>query len=378
MIISSLFADSDKTCNTGFAVTPTAPRPDAAICAIVGRTTPSGWVDQMTACIGRRDFITLLGGAAAVWPLAASAQQPGGMRRIGVLMNSTADDAVSQDRLTAFVQGLQELGWTVGRNLQIDYRWGAGNVERYRTFAAELVALTPDILVTVGAPAVEALQRATRTVPIVFISVTDPVGGGLVASLARPGGNTTGFTLSEYGLSGKWLELLKEIAPRVMRAAVLRDPVAVGIGQFAAIQAVAPSLQVELSPVDVRDAGEIERAVTAFADRPNGALIVTASAFTMIHRELIIALARRHQLPAVYAYRYFVTSGGLISYGPDPIDPYRLAAGYVDRILKGEKPADLPVQFPTRYMLVINLKTAKAIGLDVPATLLARADEVIE
>jgi ABC-type uncharacterized transport system substrate-binding protein len=378
MIISSLFADSDKTCNTGFAVTPTAPRPDAAICAIVGRTTPSGWVDQMTACIGRRDFITLLGGAAAVWPLAASAQQPGGMRRIGVLMNSTADDAVSQDRLTAFVQGLQELGWTVGRNLQIDYRWGAGNVERYRTFAAELVALTPDILVTVGAPAVEALQRATRTVPIVFISVTDPVGGGLVASLARPGGNTTGFTLSEYGLSGKWLELLKEIAPRVTRAAVLRDPVAVGIGQFAAIQAVAPSLQVELSPVDVRDAGEIERAVTAFADRPNGALIVTASAFTMIHRELIIALARRHQLPAVYAYRYFVTSGGLISYGPDPIDPYRLAAGYVDRILKGEKPADLPVQFPTRYMLVINLKTAKAIGLDVPATLLARADEVIE
>jgi putative ABC transport system substrate-binding protein len=300
------------------------------------------------------------------------------MRRIGVLMNFTADDAVSQNRLSALVQGLQELGWTVGRNLQIDYRWGAGNVERYRTFAAELVALTPDILVTVGAPAVEALQHATRTVPIVFTSVTDPVGGGLVASLARPGGNTTGFTLSEYGLSGKWLELLKEIAPRVMRTAVLRDPVAVGIGQFAAIQAVAPSLQVELSPVDVRDAGEIERAVTAFADQPNGALIVTASAFTAIHRELIIALARRHQLPAVYPFRYYTTSGGLISYGPDPIDQFRLAAGYVDRILKGEKPADLPVQAPTKYELIINLKTARALGLDMPPQLLARADEVIE
>jgi ABC-type uncharacterized transport system substrate-binding protein len=330
--------------------------------------------DQMK----RREFITLLGGAVAAWPLAARAQQPERMRRIGVLMNFTADDAVSQGRLRAFVQGLQELGWTVGRNLQIDYRWGAGNVERYRTFAVELVALTPDILLTVGAPAVEALQHATRTVPIVFASVTDPVGGGLVASLARPGGNTTGFTLSEYGVSGKWLELLKEIAPRVVRAAVLRDPVAVGIGQFAAIQAVAPSLQVELIPVDVRDAGEIERAVTAFANRPNGALIVTSSAFTAIHRELIIALARRHQLPAVYPFRYYITSGGLISYGPDPIDQFRLAAGYVDRILKGEKPADLPVQEPTKFELVLNLKTAKALGLDVPPTLLARADEVIE
>jgi ABC-type uncharacterized transport system substrate-binding protein len=328
--------------------------------------------------VRRREVLTLLGGTAAAWPLGASAQQSERMRRLGVLMNSTADDAVSQDRLTAFVQGLQELGWTVGRNLQIDYRWGAGSVERYRTFAAELVALTPDILVTVGAPAVEALQRATRTVPIVFTSVTDPVGGGLVASLARPGGNTTGFTLSEYGLSGKWLELLKEIAPRVMRTAVLRDPVAVGIGQFAAIQAVAPSLQVELSPVDVRDAGEIERAVTAFADRPNGALIVTASAFTMIHRELIIALARRHQLPAVYPFRYYITGGGLISYGPDPIDLARRAASYVDRILKGESPADLPVQNPTKYELIINLKTAKALGLEIPPTLLARADKVIE
>jgi putative ABC transport system substrate-binding protein len=326
----------------------------------------------------RREFITLLGSTAAAWPVVVRAQQPERMRRIGVLMNFTADDPISQDRLTAFVQGLQESGWTVGRNLQIDYRWGAGNVERYRTFAAELVALKPDILVTAGAPAVEALQRATRTVPIVFTSVTDPVGGGLVASLAQPGGNTTGFTLSEYGLSGKWLELLKEIAPRVMRAAVLRDPVAVGIGQFAAIQAVAPPLQVELSPVDARDAGEIERAVTAFADRPNGALIVTASAFTTIHRELIIGLARRHQLPAVYPFRYYVTSGGLISYGPDSIDQYRLAARYVDRILRGEKPADLPVQAPTKFELVLNLKAAKALGLDVPATLLARADEVIE
>jgi putative tryptophan/tyrosine transport system substrate-binding protein len=325
----------------------------------------------------RREFIAMLG-SAAMLPLAARAQQRERMRRIGVLMNFTSDDPVSQDRLAAFVQGLQELGWTVGRNLQIDYRWGAGNVERYRTFAAELVALTPDVLVTAGAPAVEALQRATRAVPIVFTNVTDPVGGGLVASLARPGGNTTGLTLSEYGLSGKWLELLKEITPRVTRAAVLRDPVAVGIGQFAAIQAVAPSLQMELSPVDVRDASEIERAVTAFADRPNGGLIATASASTAIHRELIIALATRHKLPAVYPFRYYVTSGGLISYGPDTVDQYRLAARYVDRILKGEKPADLPVQAPTKYELVINMKTARALGLDVPPMLLVRADEVIE
>jgi putative ABC transport system substrate-binding protein len=325
----------------------------------------------------RREFITLLGGAVA-WPLAARAQQRERMPRIGVLMNFTSDDPVSQNRLAAFMQGLQELGWTVGRNLQIDYRWGAGNVERYRTFAAELVALTPDVLVTAGAPAVEALQRATRTVPIVFTNVTDPVGGGLVASLARPGGNATGLTLSEYGLSGKWLELLKEIGPRVTRAAVLRDPVAVGIAQFAAIQAVAPSLQMELSPVDVRDASEIERAVTAFADQPNGGLIATTSASTAIHRELIIALAARHNLPAVYPFRYYVKDGGLISYRPDTHDLFRRAAGYVDRILKGEKPADLPVQAPTKYELVINLKTAKALGLDVPTTLLARADEVIE
>jgi putative ABC transport system substrate-binding protein len=329
--------------------------------------------------IRRREFVIWLGGsAAAAWPIAARAQQSEKMRRIGVLMPLSADDAEGQVRLAAFLQGLQELGWTDGRNLHIDTRWGAGGVDRYRRYAAELVALTPDILVTGGAPAVEALQRATRTVPIVFTTVTDPVGGGLVASLARPGGNTTGFTLSEYGLSGKWLELLKEIAPRVMRTAVLRDPVAVGIGQFAAIQAVAPLLQVELSPVDVRDAGEIERAVTAFADRPNGALIVTAASFATIHRELIIALARRHQLPAVYPFRYYIASGGLISYGPDVNDLYRRAASYVDRILKGESPADLPVQHPTKYQLAINLKTAKTLGLTVPPTLLARADEVIE
>ena len=326
----------------------------------------------------RREFITLLGGAAATWPLAARAQQRGRMRRIGVLMNLASDDAEGQARLAAFHQGLQQLGWTVGGNVQIDYRFGEGDAERYRRSASELVALAPDVLVTTGAPAVEALQRTTRTVPIVFVTVTDPVGGGLVASLARPGGNTTGFTLSEYGVSGKWLELLKQIAPNVTRAAVLRDPVAVGIGQFAAIQAVAPSLQVELSPIDARDVAEIERAVTAFAKQPNGGLIVSASAFTIIHRVLIITLAAKHELPAVYPYRFFVAGGGLISYGPDPRDQFRLAAGYVDRILKGEKPADLPVQDPTRFVTALNMKTARALGLDVPPTLLARADEVIE
>jgi len=300
------------------------------------------------------------------------------VRRIGVLMNYTADDPESMARITVFVQSLHGLGWTVGHNLQIDYRFGAGDVERYRRFASELVSLAPDVLVTSGAVAVEALQRTTRAVPIVFVTVTDPVGGGLVASLARPGGNTTGFTLSEYGVSGKWLELLKQIAPNVTRAAVLRDPVAVGIGQFAAIQAVAPSLQVELSPIDARDAGEIERAVTEFAKRPNGALIVTATAFSTIHRDLIITLAAQHKLPAVYSYRLFVASGGLISYGPDSHDQFRLAAGYVDRILKGEKPADLPVQQPTRLITALHMKTAKALGLTVPPSLLATADEVIE
>ena len=326
----------------------------------------------------RREFILALGGAAVAWPLAARAQ-PERMRRIGVLMNLAADDPESSARLTAFLQGLQQLGWTDGRNVRIDTRWAAGDADRYRKSATELVALMPDVILATGTSAVAPLQQATRTVPIVFVQVIDPVGAGLVASLARPGGNATGFTLFEYGMSGKWLELLKEIAPRVTRAAVLRDPAsAPGIGQFAAIQAVAPSLGVELSPVDVRDAGEIERAVTAFARSPNGGLIVTASPSAAVHRELIITLAARHKLPAVYPFRYFVTGGGLISYGPDIVDQYRRAAGYVDRILKGEKPADLPVQAPTKYELVINLKTAKALGLTVPPTLLARADEVIE
>ena len=302
------------------------------------------------------------------------------MRRIGVLMASAADDPESQARIAAFLQGLQQLGWTDGRNVRIDTRWATTDADDIRRHAAELVALAPDvILAATGTATVAPLLQATRTVPIVFVQVIDPVGAGFVASLARPGGNATGFTIYEYGMSGKWLELLKEIAPRVTRAAVLRDPaIASGIGQFAAVQAVAPSLGVELSPVDVRDAGEIERAVTAFARSSNGGLIVTASALATRHRDLIIALAARHRLPAVYAYRYFVTAGGLISYGPDLIDQYRRAAGYVDRILKGEKPADLPVQAPTKYELVINLKTAKALGLDGADTVLARADEVIE
>ena len=328
--------------------------------------------------IKRREFITLLSGAAVAWPLAAGGQQPERMRRIGVLMNLASDDAEGQARLAAFHQGLQQLGWTVGRNVQIDYRWSAGNADYIRKFAAELVALAPDVIVSTGSPGVAVLQQATRSVPIVFTAVVDPVGGGLVASLARPGGNATGFMLFEYSTSGKWLELLKEIAPRVMRAAVIRDPtLTAAVAQFAAIQGAAGSLGVELSPIDMRDAGEIERAVTAFSRVSNGGLIVTASG-SSARRSLIITLAARHKLPAVYAFRYFATSGGLISYGPDIIDPFRRAAGYVDRILKGEKPADLPVQTPTKYELVINLKTAKALGLEVPATLLARADEVIE
>jgi len=330
----------------------------------------------------RREFITLLGGAAAAplaWPLPLRAQQPERMRRIGVLMNLAADDPESSARVTAFAQGLQQLDWTDGRNVRIDTRWAAGDADRYRKSATELVALMPDVILATGTSAVAPLQQATRTVPIVFVNVVDPVGAGLVASLARPGGNATGFTLYEYGMSGKWLELLKEIAPRVTRAAVLRDPArAPGIGQFAAIQAVAPSLGVELSPVDVRDVGEIERAVTAFARSPNNGLIVTASPSAAVHRKLIVTMAARHQLPAVYPYRYFVTGDGLISYGPDSIDPYRRAAAYVDRILKGEKPADLPVQAPVKYQTVLNLKTAKALGLEVPPTVLVRADEVIE
>jgi ABC-type uncharacterized transport system substrate-binding protein len=327
----------------------------------------------------RREFIALLGGAAVAWPLAARAQQPERMRRIGVLMNLAADDPEGQARLTAFLQRLQQLGWTDGRNLRIDYRWGTGDADRYGRYAAELVALAPDVILAPIAAVVVALRRATRAVPIVFVQVTDPVGAGLVESLARPGGNATGFMNYEYGLSGKWLELLKQIAPRVTRAAVLRDPTeATGIGQFAAIQSMAPSLGVVISTVNMYDAAEIERVVAAFARGPNGGLIVPGATLATLNRELIITLAARHRLPAVYSNSIFVTGGGLIAYGPDRVDQYRRAAGYVDRILKGEKPADLPVQAPTKYELVINLKTAKALGLEVPATLLARADEVIE
>ena len=326
----------------------------------------------------RREFMTLVGGVAA-WPLAARAQQSERKRRVGVLMGLSAHDAEAQDRIAAFVQGLQQLGWTDGRSLQIDYRRGAGDTDSTRRYADELVALAPDVILASGGTVMGALLQATRTVPIVFTQTPDPVAAGFVASLARPGGNATGFTTSEYGTSGKWLELLKEIAPGVTRAAVLRDPtIPSGIGQFASIQSVAPSFGVELSQLDVRDASEIERDVTAFARGSNRGMIITSSGLAAVHRQLIIKLAARYRLPAIYSYRYFATSGGLISYGPDPIDQYRRAAGYVDRILKGEKAADLPVQAPTKYELAINLKTAKALGLTVPPTLLARADEVIE
>jgi putative tryptophan/tyrosine transport system substrate-binding protein len=326
----------------------------------------------------RRQFITLLGGAAA-WPRAARAQQRERMRRIGVLMNLAPDDAEGQARLAAFLQGLQEAGWAVGRNVRIDLRWGAGDADSFRRQAAELVALAPDVVFASGIPAATPLLQATRTVPIVFAQVVDPVGAGLVASLGRPGGNATGFTSPEYGFAGKWVELIKEIAPGATRLAVLRDATSSsGIGYLGAIQLAASSFGMELTPVGINDAGEIERGVTAFARASNGGLIVTGNTLTMVHRELIITLAARHRLPAVYALRLFASDGGLISYGPDSVDPHRRAAGYVDRILKGEKPADLPVQAPTKYELVINLKTAKALGITVPDTLLARADEVIE
>jgi len=326
----------------------------------------------------RRQFISLIGGAAA-WPLAARAQQSERMRRIGVLTNLAENDPEGQSRNEAFRQGLHQLGWTDGGNVRIDYRGTLGDAERTRRYAAELVALAPDVILATGSAAAGPLLQATRTVPIVFVNVPDPVGAGFVDGLARPGGNATGFLSSEYGISGKWVELLKQIAPAVIRAAIIRDPaITAGIGQFGAIQAVAPSLGVEVSPVNVRDAGEIERAVTAFARASNGGVIVTGSALAGVHRDLIITLAARHKLPAVYYARYFVAAGGLISYGPDFVDQYRQAASYVDRILKGEKPADLPVQAPTKYELVINLKTAKALGIEIPPTLLARADEVIE
>jgi putative ABC transport system substrate-binding protein len=327
----------------------------------------------------RRDFITLLGGAAA-WPLAARAQQAGEhMRRVGVLLPVSSDDAEAQRRVTAFAQGLQELGWTEGRNVRIDIRWGAGSADQIRKYAAELVALAPDAILASGGTAVGPLLQATRTIPIVFALTPDPVGAGFVASLARPGGNVTGFTGFEYGLSAKWLELLKEIAPRVTRAAVLRDiTTPQGIGQFAVLQSAASSSGIELRPIDGRDVDEIESAVAAFACSANGGLIVTASGLAVVHRDLIISLAARHKLPGVYFLSFFVNAGGLISYGVDPIEPHWRAAGYVDRILKGEKPGDLPVQAATKYELAINLKTARALGLDVPPALLARADEVIE
>jgi putative ABC transport system substrate-binding protein len=325
--------------------------------------------------VKRRQFISLVG-AAAAWPLAARAQQT--IRRIGMLQPAAADDAEFQTRARTFLQALQQLGWTIGQNLQIESRWATTNDE-IRRHAAELAALAPDAILTASSPALAALQQATRSVPIVFVTVIDPVGSGFVESLARPGGNTTGFLLFEYSLAGKWLELLKQIAPKVSRAAVFRDTGnPSGNAQFGAVQAVAPPLGIEVSPINVRDAGEIERAVAAFARSPNGGMIVTGSASATVHRNLIIELATRAKLPAVYYARYFVDAGGLISYGPDFTDEYRRAAGYVARILKGEKPANLPVQAPTKYELVVNLKTVRALGLELPASVLARADGVID
>jgi putative ABC transport system substrate-binding protein len=328
--------------------------------------------------VNRRAFLALLGGAIAQ-PIVGHAQQADRLRRVGVLMFLAADDPEAAPRMAAFTEGLQRLGWIEGRDFQMHIRWGAGNVQRSRLYAEELVALAPDVILASASQATAALHEATRTIPVVFVNVTDPVGAGYVATLASPGGNATGFSFVEYGTSAKWLEFLKEITPRVKRVAVLRDPtVPVGIGQLGAIQSAAPTFGVEVIPVDVRDEREIDRSVSTFARVTDGCLIVSASPLAIVHRELIIALAARHRLPAIYFQRVFVDGGGLLSYGPDPIDPYYRAAGYVDRILKGEKPADLPVQAPTKYELVINLKTAKVLGLEVPPSLLARADEVIE
>ena len=326
----------------------------------------------------RRNFIALLSGAAA-WPLAARAQQGERLRRVGALMNLAAEDPVSIARSKAFAQGLQALGWIDGRNVQIDYRWAAGNADLFQRYAAELVALAPDVILAAGAAALPVLLQATRTISIVFVHVTDPVGNAYVASLSRPGGNATGFLLFEYNLAAKWVEVLKEIAPSVTRVGVLRDPnVSHGIGQFAVIQSVAPSLGIDVTPINLRDAAEIERDIESLARAANAGLILTAAPSGPVYRDLVIALAARHKLPAIYVERLFATAGGLVSYGPDFVDQYRRAASYVDRILKGEKPADLPVQAPTRYALAINLKTAKALGMTVPPSLLARADEVIE
>ncbi len=324
----------------------------------------------------RRDFIGALGGLAASAPFAARAQER--VRRIGVLVNLTEGDAVGARFVTAFRQGLQELGWVDGRNARIDMRWAGGDRERYRKYAAELVALAPNVVFAATSDAVTSVQRASGSVPIVFVGVIDPVGSGLIVSMARPGGNATGFSTFEYAIAAKWFELIKELAPHVKRAAVLRDAnIASGIGQFAAVQAVAP-VGIELSAIGLRDDNEVEQAIAAFAREPNGALIVTASGFGANRPQLIAALASRHKLPAIYPFRYFVAAGGLICYGPDYVDQYRRAAAYVDRVLKGERPADLPVQAPVKYELAINLRTAKALGIVVPPTLLARADEVIE
>jgi putative tryptophan/tyrosine transport system substrate-binding protein len=334
---------------------------------------------EVGGCMKRREFITLLGGAAVAWPVAARAQQGEPMRRIGVLVVTAADDPESKARFALFVQGLHQLGWIIGQNVRIDYRSDRANVDELRKYAAELVALDPDVILADSSGVVASLLQATRTIPIVFLNVADPVGAGFVDNLARPGGNATGFTPFEFGIGAKWLELLKEIAPDIKRAAVIRDPaISTGIGQFGAIQSAAPSLGVELTPVNVRDTAEIERAVAAFARFPNGGLIVTASPLATAHRELIIAVVAQYKLPAVYYEQYFVTAGGLISYGPHLIEQFRRAAAYVDRILKGEKPAELPVQAPTKYELAINRKTARALGLTIPPALLARADEVIE
>jgi ABC-type uncharacterized transport system substrate-binding protein len=334
---------------------------------------------HMASHVGRRKFLATLGGAAVVWPLAARAQQSERMRRVGVLMNVAADDPTGQTRLLTFAQALAQAGWIDGHNIRIDVRWGPGDPERIRKYAAELVALAPDLILASGGTTLGPLREVSRTVPTVFTGVGDPVGAGFVDNLARPGGNATGFVAFEWSISGKWVDLLKEIAPGVTRAVVLRDSgLASGASQFAVIQAMAPSLRVEIKPVNVGGAAEIERAVAAFARAPNGGLIATGGGRVRFHRDLIVKLAARHKLPAVYYDRVYVASGGLISYGPDFVDQFRHAAGYVDRVLKGEKPADLPVQQPTKYELVINLKTAKALGLEMPASVLARADEVIE
>jgi putative tryptophan/tyrosine transport system substrate-binding protein len=326
----------------------------------------------------RREFVTLIGGAAAAWPLVARAQQTEQMRRIGALINRAVDDPEGQARLAALKQGLEQLGWSDGRNVRIEARWGEDDAERERKYTAELVALSPDVIVAGGSLVVTSLQRVTSTIPIVFAAVGDPVGAGLVDTLARPGGNTTGFMLLEYSLSGKWLELLKQIAPGLTRAVVLRRAnVPSGSAEFAAIQSISQSLGVEVSPVSLRDTGDMERVATAFPRSASGGLIVTPSASAWVHRDLIIAFAAQHKLPAVYAYRANVTAGGLISYGLDSVDQFRQAAGYVDRILKGEKPADLPVQAPTKYELAINLKTAKALGLTVPSSLVSTADDCL-